>query len=51
MMNEELKKKLTEVCDIVNGTWQRQSLLNSRGESSERIVISYPSTNNEKDHS
>tara|TARA_Y100000591_G_scaffold285577_1_gene267929 strand:- start:3475 stop:3618 length:144 start_codon:yes stop_codon:yes gene_type:complete len=46
-MNEELKKKLTEVCDIVNGTWQRQSLLNSRGESSERIVISYPSTNND----
>jgi uncharacterized protein with HEPN domain len=28
---------------MINGTWHRQSLYNSDGELSERIIISYPS--------
>ncbi len=35
--------QLENICKIVNGTWHRQSLLNSKGERSERIIITYPS--------
>jgi len=37
--------QLNNICKIVNGTWHRQSLLNSKGEPSERIIITYPSPN------
>ena len=42
-MNENVKTKLKEICDVINGKWYRTSLLNSRGETEERIIISYPS--------
>ncbi len=35
--------QLENICKIVNGTWHRQSLLSSKGERSERIIITYPS--------
>ena len=36
--------QLDNICKIVNGTWHRQSLLNSKGERTERIIITYPSS-------
>jgi hypothetical protein len=42
-MNETIETKLEEICNVINGTWHRQSLYNSDGELSERIIISYPS--------
>jgi len=42
-MNETIETKLEEICNMINGTWHRQSLYNSDGELSERIIISYPS--------
>ena len=35
--------QLDNICKIVNGTWHKQSLYNSNGELSERIIINYPS--------
>ena len=35
--------QLDNICKHVNGTWHKQSLYNSKGELSERIIISYPS--------
>ena len=34
--------QLNNICKIVNGTWHRQSLLNSKGEPSERIITLTP---------
>ena len=36
-----MESQLTNVCKILNGKWYRTSLLNSRGETEERIIISY----------
>ena len=38
-----MESQLNNVCKILNGKWYRTSLLNSRGETEERIIISYPS--------
>lgn len=35
--------QLDNICKHVNGTWHKQSLYNSSGELSERIIITYPS--------
>jgi hypothetical protein len=48
LMDKETSRMMIEIqleniCKIVNGTWHRQSLLNSKGELSERIIITYPS--------
>jgi hypothetical protein len=42
-MNETIETKLKEICNMVNGTWHKQTLYNSNGELSERIIISCPS--------
>tara|TARA_B100000482_G_scaffold137674_1_gene100897 strand:- start:225 stop:404 length:180 start_codon:yes stop_codon:yes gene_type:complete len=36
-----MESQLNNVCKILNGKWYRTSLLNSRGETEERIIISY----------
>jgi hypothetical protein len=43
--------QLDNICKIVNGTWHKQSLLNSKGELSERIIISYPTPNSDSNDS
>jgi hypothetical protein len=35
--------QLNNICNILGGTWHRQSVLNSMGERTERIIITYPS--------
>jgi len=55
-MNEQIsdmriKTQLDNICKIVNGTWNRQSLFNSQGELSERIIINYPSPDASGDNS
>jgi hypothetical protein len=40
--------QLDNICKIVNGTWHKQSLYNSSGELSERIIITYPSPDTSK---
>jgi len=55
-MNEQIsdmriKTQLDNICKIVNGTWNRQSLFNSQGELSERIIITYPSPDDSGDNS
>lgn len=44
-MNKTVETKLKEICDVIDGKWYRTSLFNSRGETEERIIISYPSPN------
>jgi hypothetical protein len=38
-----MEVQLNNICNILDGTWYRQSVLNSMGERTERIIITYPS--------
>ena len=41
-MDEIVKTKLMEICDVIDGEWHHQFVFSSSGRKEERIVISYP---------